>query len=95
MKNFHEELNYFGDKKVLKLKSCKNFNDFNKEYIMNNSSIISELFSGTLKNIKKCKSCKNTNSLQNLILFLLKLINMIKKYLTFIMDLRILRELSL
>ena len=61
LKIFHEELNYFGDKKVLKIKPCKNYNDFNKEYVMNNSSIISELFYGALKNIKQCKSCKNTN----------------------------------
>ena len=29
---------------------------------INNSSIISELFCGTLEKIKQCKSCKNTNS---------------------------------
>ena len=62
LKIFHEELNYFGDKKVLKSRTCKSVNEFNKEYNMNNSSIISELFSGTLENIRQCKTCKITNS---------------------------------
>ena len=62
LKIFHDELNYFGDKKVFKLKTCKNFNDFNKEYTLNNSSIISELFSGTFEKIKQCKLCNNTIS---------------------------------
>ena len=39
LKIFHEELNYLDNKIIFNSKSCNNFNDFNKNYNMNNSSI--------------------------------------------------------
>ena len=56
---FHEELNYLGNKITPNLKSFNSFKDFNKEYKMNNSSIISDLFFGTYEYKKQCKMCKN------------------------------------
>ena len=57
---FHEELNYLVNKNVPNSKSFNSFNDFNKEYKMHNSSIISDLFFGTFEYKKQCKICKNT-----------------------------------
>ena len=47
------------NKIIFNSKSCNNFNDFNKNYNMNNSSIISDLFFGTYEYKTQCKLCKN------------------------------------
>ena len=56
---FHEEFNYLDNKHFFKSKSYKTFNEFNKNYNKNNSSIISDLFFGTAEYKKQCSFCKN------------------------------------
>ena len=58
---FHEEFNYLDNKIIFRAKSYNTFNDFNKDYNKNNSSIISDLFFGTYEYKQQCKLCKNNS----------------------------------
>ena len=58
---FHEEFNYLDNKSNFRAKSYNTFNDFNKDYKKNNSSIISDLFFGTYEYKQQCKLCKNNS----------------------------------
>ena len=65
LQEMHEELNYFGEKKVEKIPSCNQLiesNAFNYFYEINsklNFSIISYLFWGIVKQTTICDSCNN------------------------------------
>jgi len=59
LKILHEEFNYLDNKIFFKSIIYNTFNDFNKGYNINNSSIISDLFFGTYEYKQQCKLCKN------------------------------------
>lgn len=56
---FHDEFNYLDNKIIFRTKSYNNLNDFNKDYNIKNSSIISDLFFGTFEYKRQCKLCQN------------------------------------